>query len=178
MYDACGPLKDRSSPLYQVEEWYDRSSVSQMANRSLRAPSRSSQKGSIAADHALPANRALHHRDDRESFASLLGSDTGALLNLLLHYHEVLLQHGLGAEAERLLQVAVQPEERAAGVAVPPLPGMSVLLRDGLLAYFLSINPHLPPLPPQIVKLQNATYSIRGKEAMEGVDTFASKVHG
>ena len=159
-----------------------------MANGPLRASARSSRRGSIAADPSLSrhdlelrpllANRPLHHRDDRESFASLLGSDAGALVNLLLHYHEVLLQHGLGAEAERLLQVAVQPEARAADGAVPPLPGMSVLLRDGLLAYFLSINPHLPPLPPQVVKLQNATYSIRGKEAMEGVDTFASKVHG
>ena len=150
-YD-CRRLNDCPLSLHRVEEWYDRSSVTQVANGSLRASSRRSRRG-ITADPARPhqdlehlpllANGSLHLQDDRRLFASLLESDAGSLVNLIHHYHEVLSQHGLGAEAEHLLRLAVQQEERAADSTVvpPPLAGMSVLLRYDVFTCSISSSP-------------------------------------
>eukprot|EP00850_Spirogloea_muscicola_P017864 SM000157S02094 [mRNA] locus=s157:259267:270139:- [translate_table: standard] len=113
----------------------------------------------------------------------LEGAGKESLVELVLQYHRKLVELGHLAEAHQFhqsLQLAqellkgsgkVDPKPQTKGLA-----GVDQLLRDGLLAFLLKLQPFLVPLPPQVVTFKNLTYTSRVRPPKEGFETVGSAV--
>jgi hypothetical protein len=93
------------------------------------------------ADHGIP----------HELYAALAEAPQASLIHIVGLYHQVLLEHGLVQEAERIMSKLGEFQSAIDSVeAERELQGMDLLLKDGLLKYLLQVSPLLPAIPPQV----------------------------
>jgi hypothetical protein len=86
-----------------------------------------------------------------ELYAALAEAPQASLIHLVGLYHQVLLEHGLVQEAERIMSKLGEFQSAIDSVeAETELQGMDLLLKDGLLKWLLQISPLLPAIPPQV----------------------------
>jgi ABC-type multidrug transport system ATPase subunit/ABC-type multidrug transport system permease subunit len=113
-----------------------------------------------------------------ELYAALAEAPQASLIHLVGLYHQVLLEHGLVQEAERIMSKLGEFQSAIDSVeAETELQGMDLLLKDGLLKWLLQISPLLPAIPPQIVKFKGLTVTKKMK-VEAGYDTMFTKVQG
>uniref|UniRef100_A0A7I4CW03 ABC transporter domain-containing protein n=1 Tax=Physcomitrium patens TaxID=3218 RepID=A0A7I4CW03_PHYPA len=112
----------------------------------------------------------------RDFYANLADAPQASLIHLVSLYHQTLVRHGLVEEALSISSVlaGLQNQEESTERELE-LKGIDLLLKEGLLKYLLSIHPHLPPLPRQVVKFQGLTYSEKVK-IEKGYETMFTKI--
>jgi hypothetical protein len=96
---------------------------------------------------------AVHGTADipHELYAALAEAPQASLIHIVGLYHQVLLEHGLVQEAERIMSKLGEFQSAIDSVeAERELQGMDLLLKDGLLKYLLQVSPLLPAIPPQV----------------------------
>jgi hypothetical protein len=86
-----------------------------------------------------------------ELFVTLAEAPQASLIHVVGLYHQVLLEHGLVQEAERIMSKLGEFQSAVDSVeAERKLQGMDLLLKDGLLKWLLAVSPLLPAIPPQV----------------------------
>eukprot|EP00250_Pteridium_aquilinum_P022489 c25391_g2_i1 orf=308-5194(-) len=93
-----------------------------------------------------------------EYYSSLAVAPHSSLIFLVMLYHQALCSHGLLDEASKIAGLLEGIREAEEAETVADLQGMDLLLKDGLLELYLRIQPHLPPVPSQIVKFKSLDY--------------------
>jgi len=88
----------------------------------------------------------------RDIYATLAEAPHASLIHLVSLYHQALLRHGLGEEAENITNVLIGLQNEEERIEGEELKGMDLLLKEGLLKYLLSIQPHIPQVPRQVAK--------------------------
>lgn len=89
----------------------------------------------------------------RDFYTTLAEAPQASLIHLVSVYHQALLRHGLVEEAENITSMLAGLQNQEEGTEKEELKGMDLLLKEGLLKYLLSIQPHTPQVPRQVAKL-------------------------
>jgi hypothetical protein len=86
-----------------------------------------------------------------ELYATLAEAPRASLIHVVGLYHQVLLEHGLVQEAERIMSKVGEFQSAIDSVeAERELQGMDLLLKNGLLKWLLAVSPLLLAIPPQV----------------------------
>jgi hypothetical protein len=86
-----------------------------------------------------------------ELYATLAEAPQASIRHVVGLYHQVLLEHGLVQEAERIMRKLGEFQSAIDSVEVErELQGMDLLLKNGLLKWLLAISPLLPAIPTQV----------------------------
>ncbi|CAK9238240.1 unnamed protein product [Sphagnum troendelagicum] len=113
-----------------------------------------------------------------ELYATLAEAPQASIRHVVGLYHQVLLEHGLVQEAERIMRKLGEFQSAIDSVEVErELQGMDLLLKNGLLKWLLAISPLLPAIPTQIVKFKGLTQTKKMK-VEAGYNTMFTKVQG
>lgn len=88
----------------------------------------------------------------RDLYATLAEAPQASLIHLVSLYHQALLKHGLEEEAENITSVLAGLQNEEELTETEELKGMDLLLKEGLLKYLLSVQPHIPQVPRQVSK--------------------------
>ncbi|CAI7849442.1 unnamed protein product, partial [Closterium sp. NIES-54] len=114
----------------------------------------------------------------------LTGLAKDVLVELWIEQHVRLVEVGereAAAEAYRGIMERAQQLQRVS-FRVPSkregLTGIDLLLRDGLLTFLVKLSQYLPPMPEQVVKLHDVTYTAKIQRKQEGYETVGSKLLG
>ncbi|GAQ79604.1 pleiotropic drug resistance protein [Klebsormidium nitens] len=118
---------------------------------------------------------------------STLGqTERDALVDAVLKYQELLVRLGHAQEAQAISSslVAARRAQRRLSFRpsslVAPLDdsatGLDILLKDGFLAFLQRLTPHLPPVPQQVVKFKNVSYTSQIRRTTKGYATVGSKL--
>ncbi|CAI6006189.1 unnamed protein product [Closterium sp. NIES-65] len=136
--------------------------------------------GAMAADGAEGAGEF----DYGKLRGVLTGLAKDVLVELWIEQHVRLVEVGereAAAEAYRGIMERAQQLQRVS-FRVPSkregLTGIDLLLRDGLLAFLVKLSQYLPPMPEQVVKLHDVTYTAKIQRKQEGYETVGSKLLG
>lgn len=89
----------------------------------------------------------------RDLYATLAEAPQASLIHLVSLYHQALLKHGHVEEAENITSVLAGLQNEEELTESEELKGMDLLLKEGLLKYLLSVQPHIPQVPRQVSKL-------------------------
>ncbi|KAJ7522819.1 hypothetical protein O6H91_18G028200 [Diphasiastrum complanatum] len=126
----------------------------------LRHRNSSRRSDSSILDTTTVADKEGDPLDLSQNYRSTLAVAPHAMLvHVVLLYHKALLKNGLVDEAKKIADVLSQLEAAEKQEMETQLSGMDLLLKDGLLKYMQRVHPHLPPIPAQVVKFKNVTYS-------------------
>lgn len=113
-----------------------------------------------------------------EYYSSLAVAPHASLIFLVMLYHQALCSHGLIDEATKIAGFLEGIREAEEAEAIAELHGVDLLLKDGLLELYLRIQPHLPPVPSQIVKFKSVEYTADILVADDNYETILTKVLG
>ncbi|CAK9882905.1 unnamed protein product [Sphagnum jensenii] len=113
-----------------------------------------------------------------ELYATLAEASQASIRHVVGLYHQVLLEHGLVQEAERIMCKLGEFQSAIDSVEVErELQGMDLLLKNGLLKWLVAVSPLLPAIPTQIVKFKGLTQTKKMK-VEAGYNTMFTKVQG
>jgi hypothetical protein len=84
-----------------------------------------------------------------ELYAILAEAPRASFIHVMGLYHQVLLEHGLVQEVERIMSKLSEFQSAIDSVeAERELQDMDLLLKNGLLKWLLAVSPLLPVIPP------------------------------
>jgi hypothetical protein len=86
-----------------------------------------------------------------ELYATLAEAPQASLIHVVGLYHQVLLEHGLVQEVERIMSKLGEFQSAIDSVeAKRELRAMDLLLKNGLVKWLLAVSPLLPTIPPHV----------------------------
>ena len=85
-------------------------------------------------------------------YSSLAVAPHASLIHIVMLYHQSMCRYGLSDEASKIANL-LQGLKESDGMEITSLDlrGIDLLLKDGLLAFYLRIQPYLPPVPSQVL---------------------------
>ena len=138
---SLAPIPNANNDITLIKPWIkptQESSASSSASVVNALPSQEHQEISSTVD--------INPLTPEEYYSSLAVAPHASLIHIVMLYHQSMCKYGLSANLLKGLK-----ESDGIQTTSSDLEGMDLLLKDGLLSFYLRIQPYLPPVPSQVL---------------------------